>query len=91
MANDDVDGNTRFLVIGDWGGLPVPPYTTPSELSVAGAMGNIGEKLNTSFQLALGDNFYFNGVKSVTDPRFQVRSRCVEVILISDFSYLAYI
>ena len=36
-------------------------------------MGAVGKKLNTSFQLALGDNFYFDGVQSVTDPRFQVR------------------
>ena len=26
---------------------------------------------NTHFQFALGDNFYFDGVKSVDDPRFQ--------------------
>lgn len=36
-------------------------------------MGNIGNKLNTSFQLALGDNFYYQGVQSIDDPRFQVR------------------
>jgi len=40
---------------------------------IAAAMGNLGKTLNTSFQLALGDNFYFDGVQSVTDPRFQVR------------------
>lgn len=66
------DGNARFLIIGDWGGLPFFPYTTPSEEAVAHAMGNIAKKLNTSFQLALGDNFYYQGVESVDDPRFQV-------------------
>ncbi|CAF0791640.1 unnamed protein product [Didymodactylos carnosus] len=71
LANKNDDGNTRFFVIGDWGGLPFAPYKTPSEVAVAAAMGNLGKTLNTSFQLALGDNFYFDGVQSVTDPRFQ--------------------
>lgn len=66
------DDKARFLIIGDWGGLPFYPYTTPSEVAVAIAMGNLGEKLNTSFQLALGDNFYYHGVQSVDDPRFKV-------------------
>jgi len=67
------DGNTRFLIIGDWGGLPFFPYDTPSEVAVAAAMGRLGAKLNTSFQLALGDNFYFDGVTAIDDARFQVR------------------
>jgi len=65
------DGTTRFFVVGDWGGLPFLPYETPSEVAVAGAMGKLGTKLNTTFQLALGDNFYFDGVQSPTDSRFQ--------------------
>ena len=65
------DGLIRFFVIGDWGGLPFLPYETPSEVSIAKAMGKLGTQLNTSFQLALGDNFYFDGVKSSTDSRFQ--------------------
>jgi len=52
--------------------LPFLPYETPSEVAIANAMGKLGTQLNTSFQLALGDNFYFDGVKSPTDPRFQV-------------------
>lgn len=62
------------MIIGDWGGLPFYPYTTPSEVAVAEAMGKVGKTFNTSFQLALGDNFYFDGVQSVTDARFEVRS-----------------
>ncbi len=73
MAKVTDDGNARFFVIGDWGGLPFFPYDTPSEVAVAVAMGKLGAQLNTSFQLALGDNFYFDGVSSVTDPRFEVR------------------
>jgi hypothetical protein len=71
-GNKNDDGNTRFFVLGDWGGLPFEPYKTPSEIAVAAAMGKLGKKLNTSFQLALGDNFYFDGVQSVNDPRFKV-------------------
>lgn len=73
VAKATNDGIARFLVIGDWGGLPFLPYDTPSEIAVANAMGKMGERLNTSFQLALGDNFYYQGVQSVTDPRFQVQ------------------
>lgn len=62
----------RFFVIADWGGLPFPPYETPAEATLASTMGRIGDKLNTSFQLALGDNFYFKGVENVNDPRFHV-------------------
>jgi len=68
-ANDD--GITRLFVVGDWGGLPFIPYETPSEVAVAKAMGKLGVTLNTTFQLALGDNFYFDGVKSPTDSRLQ--------------------
>lgn len=78
VAKVTADGSSRFLVIGDWGGLPFLPYDTPSEKAVANAMGKLGERLNTSFQLALGDNFYFDGVKTVADPRFEVCSCFLE-------------
>ena len=71
-AKQTDDGIARFFAVGDWGGLPFTPYETPSEVAVAKAMGKLGVQLNTSFQLALGDNFYFEGVKSPNDPRFDV-------------------
>lgn len=71
-AKQTDDGIARFFAVGDWGGLPFTPYETPSEVAVARAMGKLGVQLNTSFQLALGDNFYFEGVKSPNDPRFDV-------------------
>ena len=73
-VNANSDGTTRFFVVGDWGGLPFLPYETPSEVAVAKAMGKMGQALNTSFQLALGDNFYFEGVQSPDDARFQVNA-----------------
>ncbi|XP_058258554.1 tartrate-resistant acid phosphatase type 5a isoform X1 [Hemibagrus wyckioides] len=61
----------RFLVVGDWGGLPNAPFVTPVEWATAREMGRTAEQLGADFVLALGDNFYYRGVKSVDDPRFQ--------------------
>jgi hypothetical protein len=74
-AKETNDGIARFFAVGDWGGLPFTPYETPSEVAVAKSMGKLGVELNTSFQLALGDNFYFEGVNSPNDPRFDVSNR----------------
>ncbi len=73
VAKPNDDGITRFFIVGDWGGSQVSPFTTRSEVAVANAMGKLGLTLGTTFQLALGDNFYNKGVKSVNDPRFQVK------------------
>ncbi|XP_061087366.1 tartrate-resistant acid phosphatase type 5a [Conger conger] len=61
----------RFLAVGDWGGLPFPPYITPIEKATAREMGKVAQQLGADFVLALGDNFYYKGVDSVHDPRFQ--------------------
>ncbi|KAL3870035.1 hypothetical protein ACJMK2_042652 [Sinanodonta woodiana] len=61
----------RFLVLGDWGGLPTIPYCTPVETNVARQMGSLTEKYDSKFNLALGDNFYFDGVTNDDDKRFQ--------------------
>lgn len=60
----------RFLSLGDWGGSPDFPYTTKVETAVADQMGAIADIYQTSFNLALGDNFYTEGVKNVEDKRF---------------------
>lgn len=59
--------------MGDWGGLPDFPFRTPIERAVGKQMGKIADYLDAHFTLALGDNFYFSGVKDVDDKRFQVR------------------
>lgn len=60
-------------MIGDWGGLPYIPFTTEIEKAVAQQMGKFAAKNNVEFVLALGDNFYYDGVKDSGDPRFKVR------------------
>lgn len=59
-----------FMVTGDWGGSAVWPYTTSAQLSVAAALGQRAGEIGTNFTLLLGDNFYFSGVTSVDDQRF---------------------
>ncbi|XP_033965135.1 tartrate-resistant acid phosphatase type 5b [Pseudochaenichthys georgianus] len=61
----------RFVVLGDWGGIPLPPYYTPHEEAVAGELDRLARNEGVDFVLSLGDHFYFNGVKSVDDPRFK--------------------
>jgi hypothetical protein len=46
-------------VVGDWGGVPFPPYTTPGQRAVANSMGRLASELSATAVLALGDNFYF--------------------------------
>ena len=48
----------RFLVIGDWGGIPFYPYTTPYETAVSKGMGKIAQQLGTQFTVALGRKIY---------------------------------
>eukprot|EP01032_Pedospumella_encystans_P016452 gene16452-18775_t len=52
-----------LLVLGDWGGSPVKPYTMPGQVATAVGMGIIGDKLNAQAVLALGDNFYTYGIQ----------------------------
>ena len=62
-----------FMALGDFGGMPYAPYATPIEMAVAHRMAKFAHKNPIDFVLTLGDNFYFDGVKNVEDPRFQVR------------------
>ncbi|XP_039586313.1 tartrate-resistant acid phosphatase type 5 [Passer montanus] len=64
-------GALSFLALGDWGGLPEPPFVTPRQVAVAAAMGRAVTELGGDFVLALGDNFYYEGVRDEWDPRFQ--------------------
>jgi uncharacterized protein YneR len=68
LSSDSV----RFLVLADWGGSPYPPFTTGVQVRVAHQMALKAEKEKVSFVLALGDNFYMNGVVGFYDERFKV-------------------
>ncbi|KAK5926997.1 hypothetical protein CgunFtcFv8_022527 [Champsocephalus gunnari] len=61
----------KFLAVGDWGGVPYPPYVTIVQKATAWEMSNVAEQMGADFVLSLGDNFYFRGVNSVDSPRFQ--------------------
>lgn len=62
----------KFLALGDWGGVPYPPYITAVQKATAREMSKVAEQMGADFILALGDNFYYKGVNSVDSPRFQV-------------------
>lgn len=61
----------RFAVIGDWGGLPLPPYYTQQEMLVAAELDKTVSKWGADFIVSVGDNFYYDGVTDVNDFRFQ--------------------
>ncbi|KAM6037618.1 tartrate-resistant acid phosphatase type 5 isoform 1-T2 [Theristicus caerulescens] len=65
------EGAVQFLAVGDWGGVPDPPFATPREVATAATMGRAATDLGADFVLALGDNFYYQGVRDEWDPRFQ--------------------
>lgn len=60
-----------FMVIGDWGGQDTKPYTTDAEVYIAEYMGEVAKDVGSQFTIALGDNFYDEGVTDVNDKRFQ--------------------
>lgn len=57
----------RFLVIGDWGGIPIWPYTTPYETAVSKGMGKIAQQLGTQFTVALGRKYGFYCLEDIVD------------------------
>ncbi|XP_056426414.1 tartrate-resistant acid phosphatase type 5 [Hyla sarda] len=67
----DSTPSLRFAVIGDWGGLPLPPYYTKQETLVAAELANTVSKWGADFIVSVGDNFYYDGVQDVEDYRFQ--------------------
>lgn len=70
------------MAIGDWGGSPSFPYDTSIEKAVAKQMAAVADTYGTSFTLALGDNFYDDGVKNVDDKRFKVNIGVLNITMI---------
>lgn len=60
-----------FIVVGDWGGMPIPPYKIPGQVSTAAGMDTIAKNIKPAAVFALGDNFYFDGVLTTDSPRFE--------------------
>jgi len=52
-----------LMILGDWGGSPIRPYTMPGQVAAAAGMGVVADKLKAQAVLALGDNFYTYGIK----------------------------
>ena len=55
-----------FIAMGDWG-----RQGEFNQRAVAAQMANVARRLDAAFILALGDNFYPNGVQSVNDPQWR--------------------
>jgi acid phosphatase len=64
-AREPRKAGCSFAVLGDWG------RDTPEQHHVAAAMGRAAAQANSDFVLAIGDNFYSDGVASTTDPLWQ--------------------
>lgn len=47
-----------FMVIGDWGGSPSAPYTTPGQLAAAASMAKVAVEQLATFVVSPGGNFY---------------------------------
>lgn len=45
-------------------GIGIPPYRTRRELHVSHQMAATAEEIDASYVVALGDNFYFAGIRS---------------------------
>ena len=63
--------NVTFLMIGDWG------KEGDALTANAKAMGEKAKEINADFVFCLGDNFYFLGVQSTTDPKWKTTFRDV--------------
>lgn len=66
FAADATPGGLNFLVLGDWGRNGEPDQT-----AVATQMGIAAQAMDAKFIIAVGDNFYEDGVSSVDDPQWQ--------------------
>ena len=65
------NGVLRFMMVGDWGGKSKKPHYTDAEMSISEQMGKTAADIGANFTVAVGDNFYDDGVKDVDDKRFK--------------------
>lgn len=60
------DSALSFLLVGDWG-----RRGDPNQIQVSKQMGLFAARTNASFVISTGDNFYNDGVTSVTDSHWK--------------------
>jgi acid phosphatase len=66
LATDAKAAALNFLLVGDWG-----RNGEKDQMAVATQMGLVASQTQAQFVISVGDNFYEDGVKSVTDPQWQ--------------------
>jgi tartrate-resistant acid phosphatase type 5 len=66
FAAEARSGGLNFLLVGDWG-----RNGEKDQMDVATQMGIAAQAMDAKFIVAVGDNFYEDGVKSVDDPQWQ--------------------
>src|SRR5271163_3628741 len=59
-------GGLNFLVFGDWG-----RQGEQDQVEVADKMAKAAKEIDAKFVISVGDNFYENGVASVSDPHWR--------------------
>jgi len=59
-----------FLTLGDWGCIDLHDSHAPNQIAVAKQLAVVAAARNSSFIINVGDNFYYIGVESVTDPQW---------------------
>lgn len=77
FVTPDDDGHTAadenekfsFLAIGDWGGREIWPYETFGQATTSKGMSSVAASAQSSFVLALGDNFYSHGIATNEDDQ----------------------
>ncbi len=60
------DASVSFLLVGDWG-----RHGYHHQRAVAHQMGLTAQQIGSDHIVSVGDNFYENGVESVSDPQWQ--------------------
>ena len=66
FADSRDEGPLHFLAIGDWG-----RDGASHQRDVAAAMDAASKEFGARFVMSVGDNFYDNGVQSVSDPQWK--------------------
>ncbi len=60
------ESSISFLLVGDWG-----RHGYHHQRDVARQMGRTAREIGSLYTVSVGDNFYENGVESVSDPQWQ--------------------